>query len=72
MNRELLARLLSIAVELGELRFSRDVTEEICGRLVELAGTLDRQELDALSDELQEILADEGAAQERLLRGAIH
>jgi hypothetical protein len=71
MNREMLRRLLAIAVELGGLRFPRATTAKICDRLIELASTLDRQELEALGEELHEILAD-AAAQEQRARGAIH
>jgi hypothetical protein len=70
MSREMLRRLLAIAASLGELRLPRASTEKICDRLVALAGTLDRAELDALAEELTEILED--AAQEQLARGPTH
>jgi hypothetical protein len=69
---ELLSRLLAIAVELGELHFPPEISAKICDRLLELVFTVDHQELCALSNELQKILADEGAAQERRVRGALH
>ena len=48
---ELLARLLAIAVELGELHFPPETSAKICDRLLELVCTVDHQELCVLSNE---------------------
>jgi hypothetical protein len=68
---ELLARLCSVCVDLGGLRFAPEINAKICDRLVELC-IADPAGQAALCNELQQILADEGAAQEQRLRGALH
>jgi hypothetical protein len=71
INRAVLSRLLSIAVELGEM-FESEIAEKICARLVEVVCTADPVGQAALAEELHEILAQAGAAQEQRARGAIH
>jgi hypothetical protein len=72
MTVELLSRLLSICVSLGELHFPAEISAKICDRLLELAFTVDHQALCVLSSELEQILADEAAEQVRRARGAMH
>jgi hypothetical protein len=72
MTNQQLERLLLIAAALGELHFHHEVMAKICKRLAAFACTSDEEQLSFMYDELQQILADEGATLVQRLRGPIH
>ena len=72
MTPQQLERLLLIAAALGQLNFHEETTAKICRRLAVLAYASDDAALRDLYDELQVILADEGATLLQLAHRLVH